>query len=163
MSFVSGSPFYPFIDPSISLLSVYSTLLCQSVSSESACNTLLYLYQPRILQYSNPSAPERNQTPSLLRSHRATTTEENQTQIDNPSLPIHTTIPQAAPFTLPPETMHSTTISSSSSSPTINPTRPSMAGWWVCCSCGQENNPAFQMNRCTICGHGQCLSCKKLG
>jgi hypothetical protein len=37
-------------------------------------------------------------------------------------------------------------------------TRPSMAGWWICC-CGQMNNPKLSGGRCTVCNHKKCGNC----
>lgn len=45
----------------------------------------------------------------------------------------------------------------------INTARPSMAGWWRCCQCGGDNNPAYEMGRCVLCGHYACPYCAPLG
>lgn len=37
--------------------------------------------------------------------------------------------------------------------------RPSMAGWWYCCQCGNLNNPVLCGGRC-MCGHQRCIYCR---
>lgn len=41
----------------------------------------------------------------------------------------------------------------------VNTIRPSMAGWWICCSCESINNPALCPERCTLCPHYRCGDC----
>ncbi|KAL2841345.1 hypothetical protein BJX68DRAFT_245724 [Aspergillus pseudodeflectus] len=37
--------------------------------------------------------------------------------------------------------------------------RPDMDGWWLCCHCGWQVNPALGGYRCTTCGHDRCTYC----
>jgi hypothetical protein len=38
--------------------------------------------------------------------------------------------------------------------------RPALGGWWTCHNCGNMNNPALSADRCTICSHVNCDSCR---
>jgi hypothetical protein len=37
--------------------------------------------------------------------------------------------------------------------------QPSMAGWWRCCSCWNDNNPKLTVGYCSVCGHRRDSSC----
>ena len=39
---------------------------------------------------------------------------------------------------------------------------PDMTGWWVCCECGQANNPALAPSRCPYDGHVRSICCTTL-
>jgi hypothetical protein len=39
------------------------------------------------------------------------------------------------------------------------PGRPSMRGWWKCCSCENDNNPDLAKTRCSSCGHKRGYHC----
>lgn len=39
------------------------------------------------------------------------------------------------------------------------PGRPSVRGWWRCCSCDSDNNPALAKERCSSCGHQRDTRC----
>lgn len=41
--------------------------------------------------------------------------------------------------------------------------RPSMAGWWRCCKCTNDNNPALVEGVCGVCGHARDYYCTSLG
>jgi len=39
-------------------------------------------------------------------------------------------------------------------------TRHDMSGWWKCCSCRNQNNPALTSDYCSSCPHRRCDSCE---
>lgn len=39
------------------------------------------------------------------------------------------------------------------------PGRPSVRGWWKCCSCEHDNNPVLADKRCSCCGHTRGSHC----
>lgn len=41
----------------------------------------------------------------------------------------------------------------------VNMVRPSLAGWWVCCTCQGMNNPHLCPERCSLCSHERCEGC----
>ena len=85
-----------------------------------------------------------------------------------PSSPPHTTIPSHTGHS------YSSPVSHSSSAPPLSSfrcdhhpghpsstafSRPSMAGWWICCHCQNHNNPKLSGGRC-LCSHYRCTYCK---